>query len=102
MIILKTRSGHGHSDLRMVFDSPPSLDAFTHHIWNSYLKEYKWYAPDTIILKTRSECQGQGDRKMISDTPPSQDACTYQIWDSFLKEYRYYAPDAKWDGWTDL
>ena len=30
-------------------------DAFTHHIWNSYLKEYKRYAPDTIILKTRSD-----------------------------------------------
>ena len=24
-------------------------------IWNSYLKEYKSYAMDTIILKTRSE-----------------------------------------------
>ena len=30
-------------------------DAFTHQIWNFYLKEYKRCAPDTIILKTRSE-----------------------------------------------
>ena len=32
-----------------------SQDATTHQIWDSYLKEYKWYALDTIILKTRSE-----------------------------------------------
>ena len=36
-------------------DTPLSQDAFTHQIWNSYLKQYKRYAPDTIILKTRSE-----------------------------------------------
>ena len=30
-------------------------DAFTHQIWNFFLKEYKRCAPDTIILKTRSE-----------------------------------------------
>ena len=30
-------------------------DAFTHQIWNFYLEECKRYAPDTIILKTRSE-----------------------------------------------
>ena len=30
-------------------------DAFTPQIWNFYLKEYKRCAPDTIILKTRSE-----------------------------------------------
>ena len=39
----------------MVTDTPPSQDASTHQIWNSYLKEYKRIAPDTIILKTRSE-----------------------------------------------
>ena len=39
----------------MVHDTPLSQDASTHQIWNSYLKEYKRYAPDTIILKTRSE-----------------------------------------------
>ena len=30
-------------------------DASTHQIWDSYLKYFKRYAPDTIILKTRSE-----------------------------------------------
>ena len=54
-IILNTRSVQGHSDLKIVCDTPPSKDANTHQIWNSYLKEYKRYAPDTIILKTRSE-----------------------------------------------
>ena len=39
----------------MVQDTPPSQDAFTHQIWDSYLKKYKRYAPDTIIIKTRSE-----------------------------------------------
>ena len=31
----------------MVCDTPPSQDAFTHQFWNSYLKEYRRYAPDT-------------------------------------------------------
>ena len=44
-----------HSDPKMVYDTPPSQEASTHQIWNSYLKEYKRYAPDTIILKTRSD-----------------------------------------------
>ena len=30
----------------MVSDTPPSQDASTHQIWNSYLKEYRKYAPD--------------------------------------------------------
>ena len=38
-----------------VCDTPPSKDVYTHQILNSYLKEYKRYAPDTMILKTRSE-----------------------------------------------
>ena len=29
--------------------------AFIHQIWNFYLKEYKKFAPGTIILKTSSE-----------------------------------------------
>ena len=44
-----------HSDPEMVCDTPSSQDAFTHQIWNSYLKEYRRYSPDTLILKTRSE-----------------------------------------------
>ena len=29
-------------------DTPSSQDAFEHQIWNSYLKEYRRYAPDTM------------------------------------------------------
>ena len=40
----------------MVCDTPPFQDAFTHKIWNSYLKEYRRYAPDSMqFLETRSE-----------------------------------------------
>ena len=40
----------------MVRDTPPSQDAFTHQIWNSYLKEYRRYAPESKqFLETRSE-----------------------------------------------
>ena len=39
--------GQGHSDPKMVCDTPPSQDASTNKIWNSYLKEYRRYAPDT-------------------------------------------------------
>ena len=40
----------------MVRDIPPSQDVSTHQIWNSYLKEYRRYAPDSMqFLETRSE-----------------------------------------------
>ena len=40
----------------MVCDTPPFQDAFTDEIWNSYLKEYRKYAPDSKqFLETRSE-----------------------------------------------
>ena len=40
----------------MVSGTPPFQDAFTHEIWNSYLKEYRRYAPDSMqFLETRSE-----------------------------------------------
>ena len=38
----------------MVCDILPSQDASTHLIWNSYLKEYRSFAPD-LILEPRSE-----------------------------------------------
>ena len=39
-----------------IYDTPPSQDAFRHLIWNSYLKEYRRYAPDSMqFLETRSE-----------------------------------------------
>ena len=43
----------------MVCDTSSSQDAFTHQIWDSYLKLYKRCAPDTIILKTRSSSRSQ-------------------------------------------
>ena len=40
----------------MICDTPPSQDAFTHQIWNSYPKEYRRYAPDSMqFLETKSE-----------------------------------------------
>ena len=40
----------------MICDTPPSQDISTHQIWNSYLKEYRRYVPDTMqFLETRSE-----------------------------------------------
>ena len=40
----------------MVCDILPSLDASTHLIWNSYLKEYRSFAPDLMpTLEPRSE-----------------------------------------------
>ena len=39
--------GQGHSDPKTVCDTPPSQDASTHQIWNSYLKGYRRYALDT-------------------------------------------------------
>ena len=58
----------------MVRDTPPSQDAFTHQIWNSYLKEYRRYAPDmkrdgrgrtdiVITTKTKSEVKVTVTRK---------------------------------------
>ena len=41
----------------MVCDTLPSKEAYTHHIWNSYLKEYKRYVHDIKILKTREEVE---------------------------------------------
>ena len=51
-------------------DTPPFQDAFTHEIWNSYLKEYRRYAPDSMqFLETRSgQDQGHSDPIMVRDT----------------------------------
>ena len=108
---LGQRSSQGHSDPKIVRDTPPSQDTSTHQIWSFYLKEYRRYAPDTkrdgrtdivITIKTTSEVKVKVTvtRKMVRDTPPSQDAFTHQIWNSYLKEYWRYAPDTKRDGRT--
>ena len=80
----------------MACDTPSSQDAFTHQIWNSYLKEYRRYAPDSMqFLETRSEVRFKvSDPIMVCDTSSSQDASTHQIWDSHLKQYKRYAPDS--------
>ena len=40
----------------MTCDTPSSQDAFTHQIWNSYVKEYRRYALNLMqFLETRSE-----------------------------------------------
>ena len=40
----------------MVCDTPSSQDVFTHQSWNSYLKEYRRYAPGSMqFLETRSK-----------------------------------------------
>ena len=56
MIILKTRSEVKVTVTKMVCGTLPFQDAFTHKIWNFYLKEYRRYAPDTMqFLETWSE-----------------------------------------------
>ena len=68
--------GQGHSDPKMVHDTQPSQNVFIHQIWNSYLKKYRRYAPDSMpILETRSEVKVTD----VHDTPPSHDASTHQI-----------------------
>ena len=48
----------------MVCDILPSQDASTHLIWNSYLKEYRGFAPDLMpILETRSKVEVTVTRK---------------------------------------
>ena len=85
MIILKTRSGQGHSDPKMVSDTLPSQDAFTHQIWNYYLKEYRRYAPDSMpILETRSEVRFTVTQGLYA-THHHPKMHTNQIWDSHLK-----------------
>ena len=42
--------GQGHSDPNIVYDTSPSEDAATHPIWDSYLKEYRRYAPDSMQI----------------------------------------------------
>ena len=45
----------------MVRDTPSSQDASTHQIWNSYLKEYRRYGPDTKAGRTDWRTDGRTD-----------------------------------------
>ena len=78
--------GQGHSDLKMVPDTLPPQDVLKHQSWNSYLKEYKGYAPDSMqILETRSEVKvavTQG--RYMTLIHPKMRAHT---------KYKRYAPD---------
>ena len=67
-------------------------------MWDSTIprciyKEYKRYALNTKILKTRSEVKVKVTQNGMCDTLSSQDAFRHQIWNSYLKEYRRYTPD---------
>ena len=71
----------------MVCDTQASQDAFTKPILNSYFKEYRRFAPDSMqFLETRSEVKFMvySDPIMVRYTSSSQDASTHQIWDSYL------------------
>ena len=49
----------------MVRDTPPSQDASTHQIWNSYLKEYRRYGPDTKAGRTDGHTDGHTDGRTV-------------------------------------
>ena len=66
----------------MICDFPSSQDAFTHQIWNSYLKEYRRYATDSMqFLETRSEAKFKVTVTQLwyVTLPSFQDASTHQI-----------------------
>ena len=44
----------------MARDTFSLQDASTYQVWDTYLKQYRRYAPETIILITRSEVQKFG------------------------------------------
>ena len=50
----------------MVRDTPPSQDASTHQIWNSYLKEYRRYGPDTKAGRTHGRTDGRTVRLLYA------------------------------------
>ena len=49
----------------MVRDTLPSQDASTHQIWNSYLKEYRRYGPDTKAGRTDGLTDGRTDGRTV-------------------------------------
>ena len=62
-IILQSSSEVKVKVTQMGCETPPSKVAPTHQIWDSYLSQYKRYAPDIIFLKTRSEVKVTVTRK---------------------------------------
>ena len=45
----------------MVRDTPPFQDVSTYQIWNSYLKAYRRYGPDTKAGRTDGQTDGRTD-----------------------------------------
>ena len=48
------RQCQGRSEPKMVCNTPQYQEESTHQIWDSYLKYFWRYAPDTISLETLS------------------------------------------------
>ena len=64
----------------MVCDAQQSQVAFTHQIWNSYLKGFWRYAPDANpILENRSEVKVTVTQAWYATLCHSQDACTSNL-----------------------
>ena len=84
MIIPKTLGqSQSYSDLKMVYDTLPFEDAFTHQIWNSYLKEYRRYAPDSMpILESKSEVKIKVKEtpRIVCDTASSKIYAHTRFW----------------------
>ena len=92
-LILTVRGqGQSQSDPKLVHDTPPSQDASSYKLCDSYLNQYWRCASEIIILEMRSRSRTQWP-KMVCDTPPFQDAYTLRILGSYLKKCRRYAPD---------
>ena len=64
-----------------------------HSKMHPHTKYYKRYAPDTIILKTRSEVKVTVTLNGMCHSA-LQGALIHQIWNSYFNEYRRYAPDS--------
>ena len=86
--------GQGYSDSKMAQDTPASQDASSHQIRDSYLKCYKRYAPDIIVLQARSEVKVTLTRKWYTTLHRPKTHSYTKFWNSYLKEYRRYAPDS--------
>ena len=65
---------------------------YTHQIWNSYLKEYKRYAPDMIILKLGQRSSSRSQRHNYGTWHFVIPRCTHTP-NSYLKYYKRYAPN---------
>ena len=69
-------------------------DAFTHQIWNTYLKECKRCAPDTRILKTRLNVNVTVTRIWYVTLRHPKMHFHTKFGIPTLKEYKRYAPNS--------